>query len=360
MSDDYLWDGGESPGPDDRDVVKLEQILGQLRTPLPAAPDLNRLTRLRSSHAADPIATHFSYATVRFWAPALAMAATIVLMIGGTYRTRTISDSGPTWEVEQMDGQPRIESASQSARLEGIGRLAVGQTLATDHKSRARLDVSTIGQVTVDPNTRVRLVSTREGRHELALAHGTLHAFIAAPPGQFVVNTPSSTAIDLGCVYTLHIDEDGSGLLSVAAGWVAFEYKGRESFVPARASSRTDPELGPGTPRYDDTDEAFQRALERFDYDRSRAARSAGLAYVLEHARSNDAMTLWHLIARTDETERDVVIDALEKRSPMPLGVTRDAVMNLNRAALDLWWDSLGLQDASWWRKWKGLYPAKP
>ena len=71
-------------------------------------------------------------------------------------------------------------------------------------------------------------------------------------------------------------------------------------------------------------------------------------------------MTLWHLIARTDETERDVVIDALEKRSPMPLGVTRDAVMNLNRAALDLWWDSLGLQDASWWRKWKGLYPAKP
>jgi len=44
----------------------------------------------------------------------------------------------------------------------------------------------------------------------------------------------------------------------------------------------------------------------------------------------------------------------------MPLGVTRDAVMNLNRAALDLWWDSLGLQDASWWRKWKGPYPAKP
>jgi FecR protein len=357
MSDDYLWDGGESPGPDDQDVARLERMLGQLRRPLPAAPDITHLTPSRATRASP---NNIAYATVRFWAPALAMAAAIVLMIAGTYRTRTTGDPAATWEVAPIDGQPRIESALQSARLNGVGRLAVGQTLSTDHESRARLDVSTIGQVTIDPNTRVRMVSTREGRHELALARGTLHAFITAPPGQFVVNTPSSTAIDLGCVYTLHIDEDGSGLLSVAAGWVAFEYKGRESFVPARASSRTDPEFGPGTPRYDDVDEAFQQALERFDYDRDRTARSAGLAYILEQARPKDAMTLWHLIARTDGTEREAVIDALEKHSPMPLGVTRDAVTNLNRAALDLWWDSLGLQDASWWRKWKGPYPAQP
>jgi len=57
MSDDYLWNGGGSPGPDDQDVVKLEQMLGQLRAPLPAAPDLNRLTQLRSSHAADATTT---------------------------------------------------------------------------------------------------------------------------------------------------------------------------------------------------------------------------------------------------------------------------------------------------------------
>ena len=240
-----------------------------------------------------------------------------------------------------MDGQPRIESASQSARLEGIGRLAVGQTLATDHRSRARLDVSLRSDKSrLIPNTRVRLVSTREGRHELALAHGTLHAFIAAPPGQFVVNTPSSTAIDLGCVYTLHIDEDGSGLLSVAAGWVAFELKAASR--SCRRALRLEPIGSWGQARRGTTIPTKRFSARSSDSTTTAvaAARSAGLAYVLEHARSNDAMTLWHLIARTDETERDVVIDALEKRSPMPLGVTRDAVMNLNRAALDLWWDS--------------------
>ena len=49
------------------------------------------------------------------------------------------------------------------------------------------------------------------------------------------------------------MNDDGSGMLSVEAGWVAFEERGRESFVPAGASSRTDRVNGPGTPRYDDT-----------------------------------------------------------------------------------------------------------
>ncbi len=281
----------------------------------------------------------------------LALAATIALMVASTYRAANVPVA--SWEVAQIDGRPRIETASHSALLNGTGRLAVGQTLATDSQSRARLDVSTIGQVTIDPDTRVRLVGTREGRHELALVRGTLHAFITAPPGQFIVNTSSSTAIDLGCVYTLHVDEDGTGLLSVTAGWVAFEYKGRESFVPAGASSRTDPEFGPGTPRYDDADDTFKNALERFDYDRSGTARSAGLAYVLEHARDKDTMTLWHLIARTTGEDRNAVVTALDKRAPMPIGVTRDAIEHLDRSALDLWWNALGLDDATWWRKWK-------
>ena len=218
--------------------------------------------------------------------------------------------------------------------------------------TRARIDVSTIGQVTVDPDTRVRLVATREGHHELALARGTLHAVISAPPGQFIVNTPSSKATDLGCVYSLTVDEDGTGLLSVTAGWVAFEFNGVESFVPGGASARTDPRFGPGTPRYDDA--AFVDALDRFDRG---VDRRFALPFVLEHARQKDAMTLWHLLARTTDTERPAVIDALERIVPMPIGVTRDAVQHLDRAALDLWWNALGLDDASWWRTWKRSVP---
>jgi hypothetical protein len=272
-------------------------------------------------------------------------------MIGVTWQTTRGTQS---WQAERMAGQPRIGSAPLAA----TGRLAVGETLVTDASSRARLDVSTIGQATIDTDSRVRLVDTREGHHRLALERGTLHAFITAPPGQFVVDTPSATATDLGCVYTLHVDEDGTGTLSVTAGWVAFEFNGRESFVPAGASSRTDPRVGPGTPSYDDADRRFRNELEFVADGTGQKRYESGLAYVLAHARRRDAMTLWHLIARVSPADRGAVIDALDGRVPMPAGVTREAVIRLDKPALDQWWDALGLRDASWWRKWKRPYPA--
>src|SRR5919106_996995 len=185
MKDDYLWDRS---GPPDPDVQRLKQLLGRLRS-APPVPQLPVVAVRR---------THWPVRAVMF-----AAAAAVVLMAAGTWRT---TRTAPSWEITSVAGQPRIGSAT----LTGRGRIAVGDTLVTDSASRARLSVSTIGEVTVDADTRVRLVATRDGHHQLALEHGTLHASITAPPGQFIVKTPSATATDLGCAYTLHVDEDGT------------------------------------------------------------------------------------------------------------------------------------------------------
>src|SRR5262245_2427086 len=200
MSDEYLWDRS---GPPDPDVERLERMLGRLRStpPVPQLPP--RATGVR---------------TARYVAPLLTAAAVIALMIGSTWR----STRGGSFEVARLDGEPRIESTA----LSGAGRIAVGQTLVTNAASRARVSVSTIGNVTIDPNSRLRLVDTRDGRHQLALDRGTLHASITAPPGQLIVDTPSARATDLGCEYTLHVDEGGTGVIGVTAGWVPFDRNG--------------------------------------------------------------------------------------------------------------------------------------
>jgi len=364
MSDDYLFDGSGAPDPE---VERLEQMLGRLRTTtaapmvrLPPSP-LRGFGGIRKPDTTDASGLHAAtraktYIGARFIGPALGEAAAIALMVGLAWQTAgpagTSADATAgkaSWEVAVIIGTPRIGSSV----LMGEGRLAVGQTLTTDEGSRARMEVSDIGQVTIDEGTRVRLVETREGHHRLALDRGTIHAAIAAVPGQFIVSTPSATATDLGCIYALHVDDDGSGLLSVEVGWVAFEERGRESFVPARASSRTDRVNGPGTPRFDDTEQAFRDALDDVDNGRDAARKAVSLRFILEHARARDAMTLWHLIARAAAADRPAVVDALAARVPMPTAITRDAVLRLDRAALDQWWDALGLDEATWWRKWK-------
>ena len=159
-------------------------------------------------------------------------------------------------------------------------------------------------------------------------------------------------------MYTLYVDDRGAGLLSVVAGWVAFELGGRESFVPAGASCRTDPGRGPGTPRFDDAPVEWREALNEVDFGHDATAREAALRRVLDAARPRDRVTLWHLISRVNRVERARVVAALAARVPLPAGVAEDAAMRLDKDALDAWWDALGLGDTSLWRKWKRPLPS--
>jgi len=337
-NDDYLWDGS---GPADPEVQRLERLLAPLRPDLPPAfahPGFSAASSVAASRRR----------AVRFLMVA-GMAAVLVLAVL-IVRWRAPRAG---WDVASLAGHPRISGSAMT----GAGRLAVGETLTTDANSQARIDVSAAGEVHVSADTRVRLIEAGQGRYRLALDRGTLNAFITAPPGQFVVDTPAATATDLGCAYTLHVDDDGTGFLSVMSGWVAFEFKGRESFVPAGASCRTDKRAGPGTPRFDDADHEFQVAVERFDFGASEADRMTALMEILDHARPRDALTLWHLIARVRPAERGAVFDALAARVQPPAGVTRERVLDLDRGALDQWWNAFGLRDATFWRKWKRALP---
>ncbi len=389
MSDRYLWDRS---GPPDPEVARLEQLLGTLRSAqpavLPATAQTQEQAQGESGGAVAARAVVFAGATgddgagvagVRpftrasaarpaavadrtawFYWPMAAAAVITLLAVGSTWRwsraTATAGDAGahgaaPAWSVARLAGAPRVGSR----HIGEAARLTVGQWLDTGAQGRAEIDVADIGRVHVDPGTRVRLVTTRAGEHRLQLAQGTLHALIWAPPGQFFVDTPSSTAVDLGCAYTLQVDQTGAGLVRVTTGWVGFEFRGREAFIPAGAVCATRPGVGPGTPYYEDMPAATRDALATLDFGHATSdARAAALTRVLTDAREHDAVTLWHLLSRVESSaERDRVFDRLASLVPPPEGVTRDSIRAGNREMLDRWWDRLGLGDADWWRMWK-------
>lgn len=259
-------------------------------------------------------------------------------------------DNLPSWEVTRLDGQPVIGRKKIAEK----GSLPVGEWLTTDDASRAQISVGQIGEVKIEPNSRIQLLEAQDDNHRLAMQRGKMEAFIWAPPRKFFVQTPSALAVDLGCSYTLEVAEDGTSLLSVTMGWVAFEWQGRESFVPAEAKCVTRPKLGPGTPYFGDASTEFQLALAQFD-----TGQTDSLAAVLAQARKRDALTLWHLLARTEGETRGKVFDRLAQLIPPPKKVIREGVLSNDRAMLDAWWAELGLGDTEWWRMWKGDLPAQ-
>jgi hypothetical protein len=332
---DYLWDGS---GPPDPDVVRLERVLGAL------AADPATYTDRRHMPTFPPRAPRVVRTTSRRFVVAAGLAAAVVCAAGVWIARQAVSAG---WDVERVEGGPAVDGDV----IAGAGRLHVGDWLVTDAASKARMEVADVGEVEVEPNTRLRLLRARSGEHRLSLAQGTIHARIWASPGQFYVSTPSSVAVDLGCAYTLHVDPNGAGLVRVELGWVGFESHGREAFIPEGAVCATRPGVGPGTPRYEDAPAGFAQALDVLDFSPGDdPRRGASLDLVLERSRRRDALTLWHLLTRGSRDERARVYDRMAALAPPPAGATRDAVLAGDRAAIDAWWNTLGLEDTTWWR----------
>lgn len=348
MSNDYLWDGSGEPDPE---IQKLESTLGKLRhnRPAPAFPEI----------AASAPAENRPW-FLMFLRPrriAIAAACVVILVIAGVSlflaRSKPVPVAHSEWNVTSLQGAPRLagEAIKRGAQIENLG---VGQLLETDAASKASIHADRTGEIQVEPGTRLRVVTSGAGMNRLSLERGTIQASIWAAPGEFVVDTPSAVAVDLGCVYTLKVDDSGNGLLRTTMGWVGFKLKDREAFIPAGAACPTKKKTGPSTPYFEDASEPFRAALAELDSANStEQERAAALGVVLAEARQRDALTLWHLLSRLPESDRGRVYDRLAQLVAAPPGVTREGILRLDRPMLDLWWNELGYGDISLWRHWE-------
>jgi hypothetical protein len=301
MKSDYLWDksGTVDPG-----VEQLENVLrSEAYAPREWKPKPRRTSRLRLVF--------------------LAAAAIELAAVGSIWFAK--SKPTPSVVVTRIEGVPGIEEKPMGER----SHLAVGQWLATDRSSQASIALGAIGEVTVMPESRVKLVATGEKAQRLELAHGTIRAKVSAPPRLFVVSTPSAEAVDLGCAYTLHVDEAGVGELTVTSGSVSLEGV-NESYVPAGAIARLRGAAGPGVPFYADAPPTLKEAVLEFD-----ARAPSGLVTILATARRADALTVWHLLVRTKGDDRRAVLTKLSSLVLPPPGFAEADVDD--RAKMEAW-----------------------
>ena len=235
---------------------------------------------------------------------------------------RNHAPTAPSWQV---------------TGLPGTSHLRPGDVLQTDIRSKAEVKIANIGQLLISPNTRIRLLVTKSDEHRIALDRGKVEAQTWAPPRVFIVDTPSASAIDLGCKYSLEVQEDGSSLLHVTLGLVALERNGYETIVPAGAFCRTRRGEGPGTPFFEDSSTELQSALQKADSLDEGPERTKQLEIVIREAHVRDGLSLWHLLPHVDAQSRGLVYDRLAQLLPPPPGVTRDGIVSLDPKMFDSW-----------------------
>jgi FecR-like protein len=343
----YLWDGSGQP---DTEIQRLERALEEFRAPslVPLAfPMIGYAPRGSSWWLKISSNTWIP----RFAATTLTLAAlTIALVL--SLRESTLPGSNNGWNVEVTEAQaaPSLTAAKPKRKMQ----MQIGEAFETNRISKANISVADIGRLELEPMTRLRLLQSGVGRKRIALDRGTIHVAIWAPPGEFVVDTSSAVAVDLGCMYTLSIQENGNGLLRTTLGWVGFQSNGHESLIPAGAAAATYQESGPGLPFFEGASEVFRSAVSEFDSAKEGSEqRVAAQHIILSRARPRDGLTLWHLLSRVSEADRPAVYERLSMLIPPPADTTRAGILRLDRTMLDSWWNALDFGDIGLWRHWE-------
>lgn len=314
----YLWD---PTAPPHAEIEHLERALSPLRYQPPR--DVGSVS----------VPSRLSRPTRKPALLAMAAAIMAVFLLAWLFAAPGRSrDAG--WSVNPVSGVVRIDADL----VEDVGRLEVGQSLQTDAQSRTRIDVADIGSLDVHPNSRLRLLRSTERERRLALDRGRIDAMIYAPPRLFFVDTPSAVAVDLGCAYSLVVDDDGGGRIEVSFGWVALEAAGLVSTIPTDGVCSMHPEHGPGTPYFSDAPSVLVEALQRYDFE---ADRADAVDVILRSARPRDTLTLWHLLPRVPASRRSEVADRIVELGSLPSGVSRDALGRLDAEAMDRTWSLL-------------------
>jgi len=301
---DYLWDPRSRAV--DPQVAALENALQRFRfEPAARAPILRQ--------APSPWR--------RFRAPAVAAA---LVLAGAT----TLLLRPAKWSV-RADGSVTVANAPVTSST----RLRPGQVLATGDRSSARVKVGSIGEVQLGAGSVLRLESADATGHRFALERGEVHARIWAKPRFFEVATAHVRAIDLGCVYTLRVDERGAGSLEVYYGAVELVDPQGTTFVPAGNAAGTDT-TGRSVPWPLTSTPAFRAAAMTLS---SGGRDSLALAALLGGADEQASITLWHLLPRVDASFREPIATRLAALVAPPVGVAVDRVLNLDPSALSAW-----------------------
>jgi hypothetical protein len=319
---DYLWDRSGSPDPD---IARLEKSLAPLAYPLASRPAWER-----------PAATAARPTPSLWWAAA---AASLVIAIS-VWQMRLAPVLPTAWQISRLQGPASLGSGAAAASM----TLAAGQLLRTGPAADLTLEADSVGRLDIGPDSALRAASSKS----MELQRGSLHAFIWARPREFVVNTPSARAVDLGCEYTLTVNSTGDGLLRVSMGWVAFQAGDYEAFIPAGAECVTRRRSGPGIPYFEDAADPFRRALSAFQ-----AGQDGALDAILSNARPRDGLTLWHLLTRVPATERGRVFDRFAALVPLPPEATRTGALAKDPETINRLWDALNLENTEWWRGWE-------
>jgi DNA-directed RNA polymerase specialized sigma24 family protein len=240
---------------------------------------------------------------------------------------------GVTWEVWKINGVPKLQSFDVNEGLE----FKEGYTLTTDAKSSALITIPDIGQIDIEPETSVMRLS---GSYNLRLGQGKINVLKAGASELFELEVPSAVIEDYkpGGNYTVEVDDAGRSLIKVNESLVKVSSENEEVFVIQDYYCEVRKGSGPGIPYSVNASEELKKAIEDYSFS---GATVESFNQILFLSEKKDALSVWNLLRRSKEGDREIIINKLHSLVELPQGVTPRGASKLDEGMLQLWLEEI-------------------
>ena len=160
----------------------------------------------------------------------------------------------------------------------------------------------------------------------------------------FSIETPSASVKDFGSTYYLTVDEKSITKLQVKSGWVLMEADEQKSLLSTASICFADKENGIAVPFSINASDSFKNALRNL---RPETRNGDELMTILSESRKEDLNSLFHLLIRSRNEEREKIFDRIKQLSIISRQITQERVLNGDRDMLGRLWTELGLGSIS-------------
>ena len=264
---------------------------------------------------------------------AVALLAVGIFMIYKIFQpgNSTSTDGYSNWQMVNLTGNATVNGVKAS-------KLNLGDVLETDGTSSVVLKFTDGGNITIEPNSKIRLVTSDNNESRVEVISGTVNTDNKIKPGKIVIEANNVKVRDNGANYTFNVDDKGNGIVYVKDGKVSFvSNNNRQAYIPEGNFCYSQPDKGVGTPFRKDSKPEFQQALFNYDFGNNKVPE---VVYsVLANANVQDAYSLVNLLPRLDENKKFMVFNKLSRNGATPSYFKLDSIKDFDENDAKIWID---------------------
>ncbi|MBS1492479.1 MAG: zf-HC2 domain-containing protein [Bacteroidetes bacterium] len=241
-------------------------------------------------------------------------SAAVILLIVSISIAKFSSKS--VYSVEEMSNW-KLVSLKGGAFVNGVKSdvVNVGDWIQTDSVSSVILKIANVGDVSIEPNTKVRFIQSDNNISRIEVVYGTVNTS-TSQADKFVLQSSNMKVQDKGGSYSFKVDDKGNGVIYVNNGIANVESGNKSSVVTDGKFCLYKPEYGVGIPFRKDSKPEFQNALFNYDFNNGG---TPSVYYAIANAMPEDYSSLLNLIPRVDDKTKYLVYNKLSKLAPQAI-----------------------------------------